>query len=168
MRSPAAPRRLTSSCGRAATKKSFGIDARPTGYCLAASACSHAGWSEQVSTVRSGLRQQRTGLGSPYQDQSFVTGAESGGHGSTNRGLAVGSQIERVARRHTRAVGRRVREDADRRRERRSRTSSLRLHHVARRRRGGGNLHTGPPTNMAGTPSKTRSTSTTCTRRSRT
>ena len=84
-----------------------------------------------------------------------------------DRRPAEGPEGARPAGRHAGRLGRRVRPHADGRGHRRPRTSSLRLHHVAgRRRRQGRHRPTARPTSSAGTPSRTRSTSTTCTPRS--
>ena len=78
-------------------------------------------------------------------------------------------QGARAARRHAGHLGRRVRPHADLRGDRRPRPQPARLHHVAgRRRRQGRASPTARPTTTATTPSRTRSTSTTCTPRSST
>ena len=89
---------------------------------------------------------------------------------STSRSPACSTDLKSagLARRHAGDLGRRVRPHAHRPGgQRRPRSQPARLHDVAgRRRRQGGHHATARPTTTATTPSRTRSTSTTCTRRS--
>ena len=87
--------------------------------------------------------------------------------GQARRRAAERPQEPRAARRDAGRLGRRVRPHADEREGRRPRPQPLRLHHVdgrRRRRRAAG--PSAPPTTSACTPSRTASTSTTCTPRS--
>ena len=87
--------------------------------------------------------------------------------------LVVGSQAARAARRHARDLGRRVRPHADGRNQPRARpqprprSSPAGLHDLdGRRRHQAGRDATARPTTSASTSSRTRSTFTTCRRRS--
>ena len=132
----------------------------------AASACWPGGWSSAACASCSSITAPAasgTRTASIEQNHAEPVPAD----GQAGRRPAQGPQAPRPARRHAGRLGRRIRPHADVRKGRRPRPQPLRLHDVdGRRRRQGRPGRSARPTRSACTPSKTASTSTTCTPRS--